>query len=170
MKSENSTEQQDALKTGGRPKILAALFAIEGILYLAYSLFRLVISPLQVQVLPATMGAAIYAFLIIMLLTGVYFAYRSYTIFKGRISVANARLSTSLYSLPIWLLPALFALQSAGNLLASSESGDSEADGFYLLRVGMFFVSIGAANLASMAILVIQRRRRRQHSLPPAQS
>lgn len=163
MKTENSTEQQDALKTGRKSKILATPFAIEGTLYLAYSIFRLVISPLQVQVLPATMGAAIYGFLIIMLFTGAYFAYRSYTLFRDKINVANVRLSTSLYSLPIWLLPALFALQSAGNLLANSE-----ADGFYLLQVGMFFVLIGAANLASMAILVIQRRRRHQHPLPQA--
>jgi hypothetical protein len=163
LKTENSTEQQDALKTGRKSKILATPFAIEGTLYLAYSIFRLVISPLQVQVLPATMGAAIYGFLIIMLFTGAYFAYRSYTLFRDKINVANVRLSTSLYSLPIWLLPALFALQSAGNLLANSE-----ADGFYLLQVGMFFVLIGAANLASMAILVIQRRRRHQHPLPQA--
>jgi hypothetical protein len=164
LKNENSTEQQDALKTSRKSKILATPLAIEGTLYLAYSIFRLVISPLQVQILPdPTMGAAIYAFLIIMLFTGAYFAYRSYTLFRNKISVANVRLSTSLYSLPIWLLPALFALQSAGNLLANSE-----ADGFYLLQVGMFFVLIGAANLASMVILVIQRRRRRQHHLPQA--
>lgn len=155
------TEKQKPGKIETKGRFIAVLFAVEGLLLLGYSFLRTFIFPLQVQILPSDMAAAIYIFLVLMLLTGAYFTYRAYTLLASKESVLNVRLSTSLYVMPIWILPAFFALQTAANLLASPESEGLQSDGLYLAKVGFFFMTIGAANIASLVLLVFQRWRRR---------
>jgi len=160
MKSD-STEGQNAAKNGKRTSILAILFAVEGVLYVAFSILRTFIAPLNISNVPPDMGAAIYAFLALMLLVGAYFVYRAYTLLRLRTSISNVRLSASLYTLPIWILPAFSALQTASSLLANPESEGLQQDGFHLLKVGLFFVTIGIANLSSIMLLILQKWRRR---------
>jgi len=159
--NENSTEDQKPAKNEAKSRFIAVLFAVEGLLLLGYSIIRAFIFPLQVQVLPSDMAAAIYIFLVLVLLAGAYFTYRAYTLMTNKTRISNVRLSTSLYIMPIWILPALFALQTAANLLASPESDGLRSSGLYLAQVGFFFMTIGAANIASIVLLVLQRWRKR---------
>jgi len=157
----NSAKRKEVANHGRRFDVVAILFMIEGILFAAFAISRTFITPLNVSNVPADVGAAIYGFLLLMLVAGAYLVFRSYSLIAGRISIASVRISTSFYFLPLWLLPAFFAMQTGANLLAAPEPEGFHPDGIYLVQVGFFFAAIGVSNLSSIALLIIKRRRKR---------
>ena len=161
MTKSNSAERKEVANHGKRFDAVAILFMIEGIFFAAFSILRTFIMPLNVSNVPVDVGAAIYGFLLLMLVAGAYLVFRSYSLIIGRISIASVRLSTSFYFIPLWLLPAFFALQTGANFLAAPEAQGFHPDGLYLVQVGFFFAAIGVSNLSSIALLIIKRRRKR---------
>ncbi|MBS7648441.1 MAG: hypothetical protein QXK89_01380 [Candidatus Bathyarchaeia archaeon] len=110
--------------------LLAVYYIVEGVLFFAYSAWRLVINPLRFYRAPPALSGAYVIFILLMFATGVLFVLRALILLKGLLEPGRLDLIASILSMPLWVLPALVAM------------GNS-----YYLQIGILFIVIGAFNL-----------------------
>ncbi|MEM2959999.1 MAG: hypothetical protein QXU67_00175 [Candidatus Bathyarchaeia archaeon] len=110
--------------------LLAVYYIVEGVLFFAYSAWRLVINPLRFYRAPPALSGAYVIFILLMFATGVLFILRALILLKGLLEPGRLDLIASILSMPLWVLPALVAM------------GNS-----YYLQIGILFIVIGAFNL-----------------------
>jgi len=139
-------------------RILAFFYFVEGFLYLIYSVWRLVISPLTFFRAPPPLELMVRIFILLMFVAGILFVHRAYSLLTGR--SRNRGFVPSICSVPLWSIPALFALGNASTYITSpSIPVELRPYGFYYLTVGVMFVVIGIINLSSLFYLFMRLRK-----------
>jgi len=135
-------------------RVLAFFYIVEGVFYLAYSFWRMVVNPLEFYRAPPPLEFMAYVFLLLMFTAGVFFVSRSFRLLKiGKPSKTD--LIAVVCSMPLWAVPALFALGNANTYLTSpSIPEELRSYGFYYLRVGIMFMAVGIINLLSLFYLL----------------
>lgn len=146
----------------GKRRFLAVCYIVEGVLFFAYSLWRLVINPLQFYRAPPALESAAKIFILLMLIAGVFFTSRALIFLKGVIKPSKSDLIASILSIPLWVFPALIAMGNANTYLTAPYiPEESRSMGFHYLQIGALFIIIGIFNLSSLFLSIYLIRSRR---------
>jgi Na+-transporting methylmalonyl-CoA/oxaloacetate decarboxylase gamma subunit len=148
-------------KSDRKARILVASYFAEGILYLAYSVYYTMISPLQYSRAPEGVGFLAIFFFFLMLIAGIYFLVKAISLFRNKEIPSRRDLTAAICSMPLWVLPASVTLGIAVPYLMAppKEQGDLQPLALYFLQVGIVFSVIGTLNLLSIILVIIQRRK-----------
>ncbi len=144
-----------------RVLMIGILFGAQGVFYLVFSLWLTIINPLRFGRTPPLLKTLAYAFLFVMLVVGVYFIVRAFTL------LAWARLSrsdfyVSIFSIVLWVLPAQLSFGNAHTYLTTAPH-ELRFFGYIYLMIGVLFLAIGIINIASVIYLSLLRGRQERH-------
>jgi len=135
----------------GKRRILAIFFAVEGVLLFIYSVWRLVIKPLEFYRDPPGLDFVAKIFIFLMFVAGILFVSRALSLLKGSVKPSSSDLTASVLSIPLWGFPALIAMGNANTYLTSPYIPEElRPVGFYYLQIGALFIVIGIFNLLSV--------------------
>jgi len=141
--------------SNNRMRVLAVFYLTEGVLFFAYSVWRLWINPLEFYRAPGVLLWMANIFIFLMFVTGGFFISRALLLLRGWVKASISDLIASVLSMPFWALPALVAMGNANTYLTSPYIPEElRLTGFYYLQIGILFIVIGIFNLLSLFLSI----------------
>jgi len=148
-----------------RTRLLGVFYIVEGLLFLAYSTWRLWIHPLEFYRAPPLLDVLARIFMLSMFAAGIFYISRAPSIIRGFFKSRTPDIIASVLSIPLWLFPALLSIGNANTYLTSPYvPAELRTTGFYYVQVALFFVAIGIFNILSLYLSVYLSRIRRNSS------
>jgi len=136
-------------------RLLRVFYTIEGVLFLAYSTWRLWIKPLEFYRAPPVLEFMSRIFIGLMFVAGIFYVSRALGIMKGLFRSRSSDVIACVLSIPLWFLPALTAIGNAHTYLTSPYLPvELRPTGFYYLYVGILFIVIGCFNILSLYLSI----------------
>jgi len=136
-------------------RVLAVFYLTEGVLFFAYSVWRLWINPLEFYRAPGVLLLMANIFIFLMFVAGGFFISRALFLLRGWMKASSSDLIASVLSMPFWVLPALVAMGNANTYLTSPHIPEElRLTGFYYLQIGILFIVIGIFNLLSLFLSI----------------
>jgi uncharacterized membrane protein len=132
-------------------RVLAILFAIEGLFYVTYTVWNTILNRLEFYRAPPLITPLAYAFFLVMLGVGVYFICRAFIL-----PIGGKRLPADYYvsivSFYLWIFPALFSFGNARTYFATAPLSLRPVAYAYL-TTGIIFTIIGVLNILSLVYM-----------------
>jgi len=147
-------------KRDRRTQFLKASQFAQGVVYIGYSIWRTMISPLDYARAGQPVGFLMILFFFLMFMAGLYFLIEALSRKNGE-NPSRREFLVSVCTSPLWAFPAFVTLGLSIPLLMASpeEQMDMQPLALYFLQVGVTFLCIGAINISSSIFVYLQRRK-----------
>ena len=136
-----------------RTRLLGVFYIVEGLLFLAYSTWRLWIHPLEFYRAPPLLDVLAKIFMLSMFAAGIFYISRAPSIIRGFFKSRTPDIIASVLPIPLWLSPALLSIGNANTYLTwPYVPAELRATGFYYAQLAVFFIAIGIFNILSLCL------------------